>query len=83
VLLDALPPGTVRFNTGVAGVSSRSSSPRTQGGAAPSQWPLVQLDSGGQVEAAMVVAADGARSKIASSVLGVPLPTYAGYTAYR
>jgi 2-polyprenyl-6-methoxyphenol hydroxylase-like FAD-dependent oxidoreductase len=43
---------------------------------------MVQLESGSQLEAAVVVAADGARSKIART-LGLPMPNYAGYTAYR
>jgi len=42
----------------------------------------VELDSGETLRGALVVGADGARSRVAAQ-LGVRPPNYAGYSAYR
>ena len=47
-----------------------------------SSGATVKLEDGELLRARAIVGADGARSRVASSI-GTPSPRYAGYTAYR
>ncbi|KAK9845405.1 hypothetical protein WJX81_005725 [Elliptochloris bilobata] len=69
-LAAALPEGVIRTSCGVAGVSCFEAG------------PIVELQDGRQLEAKVVVGADGAVSKVAAS-LGLPPPQYAGWSTFR
>lgn len=71
VLADQLPPGSLKFNCSVVGMSDLGGS-----------GTRVQLADGSSLSCDVLVGADGANSKLAQQ-LGLPQPNYAGYVAYR
>lgn len=70
-LYDLLPEGTVRFGVGVDGYEDKADS------------VTVQLSTGERVAAALLVGADGLRSRIRRQLLGDTPLRYAGYACYR
>lgn len=69
VLLDELPPDTVRFDTPAQVTSAEKG--------------LVTLDRGGSLRADLVVVADGIRSRSRAQVTSDPGVRHAGYGAWR
>jgi 2-polyprenyl-6-methoxyphenol hydroxylase-like FAD-dependent oxidoreductase len=90
-LRDALPAASTRVGAQVVSVvhtgggtdAKHISSSSSSSGS--SQWPVVQLADGSQLEAGVLIGADGVRSAVATGPggLGLGPANYAGYTAYR
>lgn len=70
-LFDQLPAGTVRFGVGVDGYEDTA------------DGVTVQLSTGERISAALLVGADGLRSRIRRQLLGETPLRYAGYACYR
>ena len=70
-----LAPETVKFNARVQDIIYDWQTPKQDG-------PVVRLESGEEISAAMIIGADGDRSAIAKW-LETSVVSYAGYTAYR
>ena len=73
LLAGQLPPGTIQYSTAIAGVQ-------------PGEFttPATVHTKAGDVQADLVVAADGIRSTLRTALFpAAPGPRYAGYTAWR
>ncbi len=71
VLCQALPENTVRFSSAVTGYRVER------------ECVLVQLKDGTELEADLLVGADGIGSRVRAQLLGEQAPRYAGYTCFR
>ncbi len=71
VLLDALPPGTVRLGSACTGYS------------ADETGVTVQLSDGGEARADLLIGADGIHSAVRSQLQGESAPRHAGYAIWQ